>query len=660
MRSNLLSLQAIAGQQSVTQNRLATGLKVNSAIDNASSFYSASALSNRASDLSQLLDSMTQGVQTLKAVSNALEIGTKYLEQAKAAANQTLDKISTNKLPYMGPIAARVSTQTDLLAALSANKEGVIVVENDIMMSKNVGLTLKSNQKIVGKNFVDGSGQTAKITFNFDSNTKAIGIEMAQNSELSDLEVDYFTAQKTSNTNFHAVYNDGKTGVKLNNLKIITDTTAANGNYMAGIYNTSNATVELSGIINITTNATVGSWNLGIYNQNNSAQLIQTEDSVLNIKVFGEYGHGLTGGKNIFNGTVNISTAGSQGHGIMNGINTINGTVNITTTDAYSVGLGWGNQVINGTMNITTIGDFGYGVQGNISTINGIMNVTTLGLKSYGIQDSTNTIKSTGKLLLDVKNVGSQTFKDSTTNYQRGATIGTSKGNGLWQATANEASSVNFSGEIDATWAGLAKIGNWPGISAFLLENGLSHSARNAKTNEFHTTNFSTSLKAREDILSGGVQYNTILSQYNDLIKDTSYKGINLLLSQNMKINFNEKRTSGVNVDGVDASTKGLGLEEVEWKSANDIERTIAGLDNAIGKLRDFASEFGNYHSVVSSREIFTKAIINVLTEGADKLTLANMNEESANTLALQTRQQLAVNSLSLASSAGQSILKLF
>ena len=64
--------------------------------------------------------------------------------------------------------------------------------------------------------------------------------------------------------------------------------------------------------------------------------------------------------------------------------------------------------------------------------------------------------------------------------------------------------------------------------------------------------------------------------------------------------------------------------------------------------------------SIVENREEFTENLINVLEEGADKLTLADMNEESANMLALQTRQQLAINSLSLASQAAQSVLSLF
>ena len=71
------------------------------------------------------------------------------------------------------------------------------------------------------------------------------------------------------------------------------------------------------------------------------------------------------------------------------------------------------------------------------------------------------------------------------------------------------------------------------------------------------------------------------------------------------------------------------------------------------------SAELGSYYNIVLNRQDFTENLINVLEEGADKLTLADMNEESANMLALQTRQQLATNSLSLASQAAQSILRL-
>lgn len=90
------------------------------------------------------------------------------------------------------------------------------------------------------------------------------------------------------------------------------------------------------------------------------------------------------------------------------------------------------------------------------------------------------------------------------------------------------------------------------------------------------------------------------------------------------------------------------------------INDAIDDVTDAINILRNYASEFGNNYSIVQARENFTTNLISVLEEGADKLTLADMNEESANMLALQTRQQLAINSLSLASQAAQSVLRLF
>lgn len=83
-------------------------------------------------------------------------------------------------------------------------------------------------------------------------------------------------------------------------------------------------------------------------------------------------------------------------------------------------------------------------------------------------------------------------------------------------------------------------------------------------------------------------------------------------------------------------------------------------LQNAVQTLRSFSAELGNSYSIVTTRQEFTEKLINVLTEGADKLILADMNEESANMLALQVRQQLALTSLSLASNANNSVLKLF
>ena len=158
-------------------------------------------------------------------------------------------------------------------------------------------------------------------------------------------------------------------------------------------------------------------------------------------------------------------------------------------------------------------------------------------------------------------------------------------------------------------------------------------------------------------------RYNDILTQIDQLAKDAGYKGVNLLggTDQSLTVVFNEDRSSSLTIKGVDGSAAGLGLTpEADWSENTAIDAALTKIDSAISSLRSMSSEFGNNYSVVQTREEFTENLINVLEEGADKLTLADMNEESANMLALQTRQQLAINSLSLASQAAQSVLKLF
>lgn len=157
-------------------------------------------------------------------------------------------------------------------------------------------------------------------------------------------------------------------------------------------------------------------------------------------------------------------------------------------------------------------------------------------------------------------------------------------------------------------------------------------------------------------------QFNKILVQIDELAQDSGYKGVNLLQENNLKVVFNEYRSSELMVEGTDASSKGLRLSEAigNWQKDADLEVSMKQVEEAINSLRTMASEFGTNYSIIQSREDFTDNLINVLEEGSDKLVLADMNEESANMLALQTRQQLAVNSLSLASQAAQAVLKLF
>lgn len=368
MRSNLLSLQQTQDLMDMTQERLSTGKKVNSAIDNPSSYYTAQSLTNRASDLNALLDSMGQGIQTIQAANEGIEAITEFVQQAKAIANTARDNATIKGTTSSGTYAAADDTQN-------------ITVKIDGVADQDIEVTLA------------------------DTDT----LEQAA-------------------TKIATALNDGTDGVK------------------------------------------------------------DAEDTVI-------------GG---FTATVE------------------NGQIKISNS------------------------------KGIVANVSGTI---------YGI---------------------------------------------------------TFNGEI-------------------------GNSTR------------TTSMK----------QYNEILDQIDQLAKDSGYKGVNLLQGNDLKVVFNEDRSSYLTINGTfaDTSDKGLKISRAEdWTNPDNeaIDASISELENAITSLRNMASEFGNNYSIVENRENFTESLINVLEEGSDKLTLADMNEESANMLALQTRQQLAINSLSLASQAAQSVLSLF
>src|SRR5437588_4729498 len=90
VRQNLLSLQSTAELLSTTQNRLATGNKVNSALDNPTNFFTALGLNNRASDISNLLDGIGNGVQVLQAANSGITSLQKLVDTAKSIGNQVL------------------------------------------------------------------------------------------------------------------------------------------------------------------------------------------------------------------------------------------------------------------------------------------------------------------------------------------------------------------------------------------------------------------------------------------------------------------------------------------------------------------------------------------------------------------------------------------
>ncbi len=165
-------------------------------------------------------------------------------------------------------------------------------------------------------------------------------------------------------------------------------------------------------------------------------------------------------------------------------------------------------------------------------------------------------------------------------------------------------------------------------------------------------------------------QFNELRDQLDKLSDDASFNGINLLRGDKLKITFNENGTStlviqakDINGNPTSISAANLGISSLvgsDVDSDDNIDTLLNGLTDSLGTLRSHASNFGTSLSIVQNRQDFTKAMINTLQTGADNLVLADTNEEAANMLALQTRQQLSQTALSLASQADQAVLRLF
>ncbi len=129
-----------------------------------------------------------------------------------------------------------------------------------------------------------------------------------------------------------------------------------------------------------------------------------------------------------------------------------------------------------------------------------------------------------------------------------------------------------------------------------------------------------------------------------------------------MKVEFNQDGSAFINVQAVRVDSIGLGLDAASnnWATKADIDAAISDVTAALSSLRGNAQALSTNLSVIQTREDFTSQFINALQEGADKLTLADGNEEATNMLMLQTRQQLGIQALSMASQSAQSILSLF
>jgi flagellin-like hook-associated protein FlgL len=160
--------------------------------------------------------------------------------------------------------------------------------------------------------------------------------------------------------------------------------------------------------------------------------------------------------------------------------------------------------------------------------------------------------------------------------------------------------------------------------------------------------------------------FTNLLNQVSMMASDSGYRGTNLLTNGSQTVEFGQRTNSAtLQITGFSATATGLTMQSTTataWSVSGNsaINSSASELESALSFLRSKSSTLSANLSAVTTRQDFTNNMINTLQTGADNLTLADTNEEGANMLMLQTRQNLGITSLSMASQAAQAVLRLF
>ena len=517
VRQNLLSLQSTADLLSTTQTRLATGKKVNTALDNPTNFFTAAGLDSRASDINNLLDSIGNGVQVLQAANTGITSLQKLVDSAKSIANQALQTptgystkstATTAALPT-GATASNLIGNPTTAATLTGPATGTLAAA--------AALTGATGGSFAAGDTVIVNGTTIKVT--------AAG---------------------------------------------------------AG---TATVTTDPDGTINLNTTATTAATTTDLTNAIKTAL------------------GGGTAAASIAGNAVTI-TAGNTTDSI-----TLGGTA------LSKLGLSAGSTAPTSTYS---------GQQLTIGAVNGSAAQTITFGSGAGQVNS-----------LDALNA-----KLAASNLT--ATFDAASGK-LSLTTTNDNASIDLTqGSVfSGTAIGAGK----------LFGTALSITGPVVDANSQNT---------RATLVA---QYNTVIDQIRTTAQDASFNGINLLNGDQLKMVFNETGNSTINITGVSFGPTGLGLAKLtagtDFTDNSSTNKILTTLNNASTTLRTQASSFGSNLSVVQIRQDFNKNLINVLQTGSSNLTLADTNEEAANSQALSTRQSIAVSALSLANQSQQSVLQL-
>ena len=216
--------------------------------------------------------------------------------------------------------------------------------------------------------------------------------------------------------------------------------------------------------------------------------------------------------------------------------------------------------------------------------------------------------------------------------------------------------SINTTGQISITTSNNAASNTIGTIGGTAVATGAAFAGLTAAAPVADPASQTT----RADLVA---QYNQVLQQINTTSQDSSFNGINLLNGDTLDLTFDETGASKLSITGVTFNDAGLGLSTLtagtDFLDNNSANKVLASLTQASTTLSTEASALGSNLSVVEIRQDFNKSLINVLQTGASNLTLADPNQEAANSQALSTRQSIAVSALALANQSQQSVLQL-
>jgi flagellin len=599
VRSNLLSLQSTAELLGRTQERLSTGKKVNSALDNPINFFTSSGLSARANDLSRLLDSVGNGVQTINAADKGITAIKKLIESAQATARQALtagEASTTYSLAQTGTIAVAA----DVAGVTSANNFGSLTLSAEASAQLSINTT----------NIASGTdGQTFSFTFDgttytFENDVGADGVAGANvgfDGTAGDLATVLNGLFGAAGSVFQGTVTSGVNSITV---------AAATGE-----------TEDFSGIV-------AGAGLTATETDNVVASTLTLNDGT-NSDTFTYVGSGANAANGTFTSLNDLVSAINHANSAVSG----NLTASASGTNLRLVG-------DNAAATITAGGTVGTGLgfTGTSTATNAAYNAT---VAAY-----------TGQLTFQVGSGAVQTveFGDGASGEVTTRAGLTARLAAISSTFTDASVSLNGSGQVALTSTSASNVTIGGAGASFV---GLAQ-------NTYAPTGTTTDNATRASLQS---DFNNLLSQISTLAADSSYNGVNLLDGDDLSVIFNEDGSSSLSIEGVDFSAAGLGLTNATgsaFQTNAGVNSALAQLDTATANLRTQSSRFGSNLSIVQTRQDFTKNLINVLQSGADNLVLADTNEEGANMLALQTRQQLSSVALSMASQADQSVLRLF